>query len=199
MGIKKYESWWDDEVVSGKCYTIKELKTILGNADSRKVYLDFVKDGSFVLDVGCGLGLDYEMYCQNDVDVNYVGIDICRGFIKYNKTLHPEGNFIFGKSYELPFADKAFDIATTRHVLEHLKEAEPTIREMCRVAKQVAIIWFIPPQEQEERMFTKKGFYKNTYSRPDLEKFIHSLGFKISTKDFVYSPKRTHQLWNLTR
>ena len=199
MDLKEYETWWDTDVVGGKRYTIEEFKTILGNADSREAYLDIIKAGWSVLDVGCGLGLDYEMYCENNTEIKYVGIDICRGFIEHNKKTHLEGNFIHGKSYELPFADKTFDIATSRHVLEHLREAEPTIREMCRVANQVAIVWFLPPQEQEKRLFTKKGFYKNTYSRPNLEELIHGLGFKFSTKDFVYSPKRTHQLWNLTR
>jgi ubiquinone/menaquinone biosynthesis C-methylase UbiE len=199
MGIKEYEKWWDTDVVGGKRYTIAEFKKILGNADSREAYLDIVKDGQSVLDVGCGLGLDYEMYCKNNVNVRYVGIDICRGFIEHNKKTYPEGNFIFGRSYELPFEDKAFDIATSRHVLEHLKEAEPTIKEMCRVANQVAIIWFNPPQARNTIHLRTKGFYKNTYSRPKLEELIHGLGFDISIKNFVYSPERTHQLWNLTR
>ena len=198
MAIKKYEEWWDREVVGGKRYTVEEFKTILGNADSREAYLNIVKTGWSVLDVGCGLGLDYEMYLENNVDIEYVGIDICRGFIKHNKAAHPKGNFVFGKSYELPFENKAFDLATSRHVLEHLKGAEPTIREMCRVGKQVAIIWFNPPST-EKIVFTKKGFYKNVYSRLKLENLIEGLGFKISKKDFVYSPRRTHQLWNLTQ
>jgi ubiquinone/menaquinone biosynthesis C-methylase UbiE len=149
-----------------------------------------------VLDVGCGLGLDYELYQKHDLKVDYVGLDACKGFIEYNKKLHPEAQWLWGKSYNLPFEDKSFDLVTCRHVLEHLKEAEPTIREMCRVGKSVAIIWLKTPGEREIIRLTQKGFYKNMYCRPDLKKLIKDLGFTITTRDFQY-PKKIHQLWHL--
>jgi ubiquinone/menaquinone biosynthesis C-methylase UbiE len=197
--MMEYESWWDLNVIGGVRYTIGEFKTRLGRVDSRKYYLDLIEEGQSVLDVGCGPGLDYEMYCENNSKVRYTGIDICRGFIEYNKKIHPEGDFVFGRSYELPFAAKAFDFATARHVLEHLKEAEPTIKEMCRVARSVAIIWFILPRAKENIVFDeRKRYYKNTYSKTKLESFIKDLGFNVSKKDFTCPQRRTNQLWHIT-
>lgn len=193
-----YETWWDTDVVSGKRYTIAEFKAVLDGSD-REIYLDIVKDGESVLDVGCGVGLDYEMYNKHDVDVGYVGIDSCRGFIEHNKLEHPEATFMHGKSYELPFEDKSFDIVTCRHVLEHLKEPYTTLAEICRVGKRVAIIWFIPPGKKEKIVLREKGFYKNTYSRKTLESFISALGFEFSTTDMFHTERRTHQLWYLTQ
>jgi ubiquinone/menaquinone biosynthesis C-methylase UbiE len=195
--VKQYEAWWDDHVANGKYYTIEQFKTILSNCDSRRAYLNVVNNGDRVLDVGCGLGLDYAYYIKNNVVVDYTGIDICKGFIKYCRDMYPEGSFEVQPSYETTFKDKSFGIATARHVLEHLKEPYTTLSEMCRVAKQVAIIWFLPPGEEKIRL-TKKGFYKNVYSVDKLKEHIDSLGFNILVEDIPIESKRKHQLWHLT-
>jgi ubiquinone/menaquinone biosynthesis C-methylase UbiE len=184
--------------VGGKRYTIERFKVILSaHSISREGCLSLLKGMKNVLDVGCGLGLDYELYLERKIDIDYTGIDACKGFIEYNKKLHPEAKFVWGKSYDLPFENKSFDLVTSRHVLEHLKEAEPTIRELCRVGKNAAIIWFNPPNEERIKL-TKKGFYKNTYSDEKLRKLIKRLGFLITVKNFKHSGKRIHQLWYLT-
>jgi len=168
-----------------------------GHAVSRKGCLQLLKWVKTVLDVGCGLGLDYALYLEHEINVDYVGIDACKGFVEYNKKLYPEAKFIHGKSYDLPFDDKSFDLVTCRHVLEHLKEAEPTIRQMCRVGNQVGIVWFNPPGVEKIKL-TKKGFYKNTYCKQKLKKLVDDLGFALTVKDFKHSGKRIHQLWHLT-
>jgi len=192
-----YEQWWQLNVVSGKYYTIKQFKTILSGADSRRAYLDIVKTGNRVLDAGCGLGLDYEFYCKNNLEVDYTGIDTCAGFIEYCRKTYLQGRFEVYPSYATPYADKTFDIATIRHVLEHLKEPYSTIKELCRIAKKVAIIWFIPPSEEKIRL-TKKGFYKNIYSKCKLKTYIAELGWTVSIRDIPIKSSKKHQLWLLT-
>lgn len=193
-----YETWWDTHVAEGKTYTIEKFKKILSGTDRRE-FLKIVHPGDSVLDVGCGLGLDYAMYQKNNTKVRYVGMDICKGFIKYNQQQYPSATFMNGKSYDLPFEDKSFDIVTCRHLLEHLKEPYMTLMEFLRVGKSVAILWFIPPGEKEKRVLRSKGFYKNTYSRDSLSDFVKSLGFNLKIKEMLHSKKRKHELWYLTQ
>ena len=65
-----------------------------------------------VLDVGCGLGLDYELYKANDIDIEYHGIDVCKGFIEENKKNFPEADWQWAKSYDMPFKKDSIDLDT---------------------------------------------------------------------------------------
>jgi ubiquinone/menaquinone biosynthesis C-methylase UbiE len=194
----RHETWWETNIVRRGYWTVNKFKTRLNRYDSsRKGLLPLLRGMKTVLDVGCGPGLDYELYLENKVDIDYTGIDACEGFIEYNQKVHPEAKFMFGKSYDLPFEDKSFDLVTSRHVLEHLKEVEPTIRELCRVGKNVAITWFNRPG-QENIILTEKGFYKNTYSDKKLRELIGSLGFLITAQDFKAGDKGIEQIWYMT-
>jgi len=196
--VNSYEQWWQNNVANGKYYTIDQFRTILGNIDSRKAYLDIVKSGDRVLDVGCGLGLDYEFYRKNNIDIDYTGIDVCTGFIEDCRKTYPQGRFEVYPSYETPYGDKEFNVATARHLLEHLKEPYSTLSEMCRVAEQVAIIWFIHPGVEEKIHLSRKGFYKNKYSCKLLKEYIHSIGATLKVVDIQSrSSKKSHQLWHL--
>lgn len=197
--MESYESWWQKNVVNGKYYTVDQFKNILGAWDSRRVYPKLIPDNRRVLDVGCGLGLDYEFYIKNDIDIEYIGVDACHGFVEQNKKDYPLASFIWAKSYELPFGNKTFGLATSRHVLEHLKEPYSTIEEMCRVSDRVAIIWFIFPGRVQQIRLTRKGFYKNTYSKSELISGIKQFGFKTEIQDIRLSKSKSHQLWYLTR
>jgi ubiquinone/menaquinone biosynthesis C-methylase UbiE len=195
--VNEYEDWWESNIVSGKYYTINQFKTILGNSDSRRAYLKIVKNGWRVLDVGCGLGLDYKYYRDNDIEVDYTGIDVCKGFIEYCRDNYPEGRFEVQPSYEIACGDKEFDIATARHLLEHLKEPYSTMQEMCRVANIVAIIFFMPPGDEEKIRLTRKGFYKNRYSAQLLEDYAVGLGKSVTITDVPIEGSKKHQLWVL--
>jgi ubiquinone/menaquinone biosynthesis C-methylase UbiE len=167
--------------------------------------LVLAKNVKTFLDVGCGPALTYEYLCKNNIEVEYTGVDLCRGFIEYNKKTYPEANFVRGKSYKLPFKDKAFDFVTARHVLEHLREPYSTIAEMCRVSDRVGIIFFMRPAKEEIVRRSSKGFYKNIYSRQKLEDFVEELGFNMSIipvhRKYERNPLKEarHQLWYLTR
>jgi len=197
--MKSYEEWWQNQIVTESYYTIEQFKTILGNVDSRKAYLPLIEPGMSVLDIGCGLGLDYEYYVKNDIKVKYCGIDICKGFIEYNTRHYPGGIFTISESYVLPFKDGEFDVATIRHVLEHLQEPYSTLREAARVADRVLIIWFIPPRDKETIRLTRKGFYKNTYNKFVLEDYINTIGLQLNIVDIPVKGGKKNQLWALER
>ena len=62
-----------------------------------------------VLDIGCGGG-EFVNYCsENNIDIDYTGIDINSYYIQLAKTLHPDLTFIKSDGSDLP--DKKYDWA----------------------------------------------------------------------------------------
>ena len=196
-----YETWWDENVVSGNYSSMDKFRTILDRNKSRYDIIEIIKDFGCknVLDVGCGLGLDYEMYKLFGVEIDYHGVDACDGFIKENIKKNPDIDFRVARAQELPFEDGSFDIVTSRGMLEHLKEPEEAIAEMARVSKKyVILIWFLLPQKKEIICLHKNGYYRNIYSVDRIRKCLddNGLTYKYNkvVKDKV-SPMKRHEIW----
>jgi len=80
-----------------------------------------------VLDIGCGLALDYKYYKENDIDIEYHGIDITEGFINRNKEIFPGVDFRVARAQDIPFDGDSIDLVSVRSVLEHIPDPDPII------------------------------------------------------------------------
>lgn len=94
---------------------------------------------STVLDVGCGNG-----FLQHALEKRFAsvtGIDYSRKMLEVNPCM----NKYLGRSTELPFSDRSFDVTVASNLLHHLSEADrvQTLSEMQRVARQ-AVVSFEP-------------------------------------------------------
>ncbi|HAG82756.1 MAG TPA: hypothetical protein DCL61_16730 [Cyanobacteria bacterium UBA12227] len=126
----------------------------------------FDTDAKTVLDVGCGNG-----YFINKVK--------SLGYEAWGCDMMPEiklKNFHYVKAdiENLPFEDKAFDIVTCNHTLEHIVNLDQAISELKRVAKKQLIIvvpcqryyyytldehiWFFPYQQLLEHIINLEVF-----------------------------------------
>lgn len=205
MDRKKYEKWWDNKVVNESYCTMDNFRKILDRNPSRYEYLKLIEEviPTSILDVGCGLGLDYVMYKEYFPNMEYHGIDICEGFIKENKKNFPETDFRVARIQDLPFENNSIDLVTCRGVLEHIPEPESAIKEMARVAiKHVAIIWFLIPQEKETIKITQSGFYRNIYSEDRIMKCLKDNGLRYGYDTIVpdqKSPMKKHEMWVLDK
>ena len=205
MKLEKYEKWWDNKVANESYVTMDSFRKVLDRNESRAEYIGLIEEirPANVLDVGCGLGLDYVLYKKNFPSLEYHGVDVCKGFIEENKKNFPEADFRWAKAQELPFEDESIDLVTCRGVLEHLKEPETAIKEMARVSsKYVAIIWFLIPQEKEEIKLTQSGFYRNIYSEKRIMDCFKSNKLKLAYTTIVEdnkSPMKKHELWVLVK
>jgi SAM-dependent methyltransferase len=83
-----------------------------------------------MLDIGCGFG-EYETAFSGR-GFEMIGIDISRENLLKCPAL-PKASFCCASAENLPFADESFDAVIIIEVLEHVQDAEKTLREMQRV------------------------------------------------------------------
>ena len=90
-----------------------------------------------ILDVGCGIGFDYEYY--RDTHVKYLGVDLTHKFLDVaHKKRVP---LMQGDLLHLPFKDASFDVVYCKDLLLHLPvgDWQLGLEEMIRVAKHQII------------------------------------------------------------
>lgn len=92
-----------------------------------------VFDARTLLDVGSGTGAPARWLVEAGLDVTCV--DPVRAAL-----LHAPGARIVASADQLPFADRAFDVAFTRLVLQHVVDPARSIRELARVGRRVVIV-----------------------------------------------------------
>lgn len=96
---------------------------------------------STVLDVGCGSGRDVARMMELVGPTGEVwGVDIHQDFIRQAKADHPNGLFVEGDVYQLPFKDHFFDAVRIERVLTHVEDIFKPLAEIIRVTKPGGII-----------------------------------------------------------
>ncbi len=96
-----------------------------------------------VLDVGCGAGHYLRsLRSRLDKNINYTGLDQTKYSIALAKRAFGKtAEFFTGDIFDLPFADKSFDIVTCNNVLLHLPPPPAkALAELVRVAKKYVVI-----------------------------------------------------------
>lgn len=89
-----------------------------------------------LLDVGCGNGRLYDFLKHENVD--YLGIDNNRAFLKIAKRKYPKSKFKYADAIRLPFSKNSFDTVWCIAVLHHLPTKTLRLKackEICRVLK----------------------------------------------------------------
>jgi len=175
--LKPHEEWWEKNIDTmvptfagwlGGCSSPSRVKT--------RQHLR-AKNYKSILDIPCGLGIDYFGYKEDSMDIEYLGIDITPKLVELAK----EKNIPVrqGSIEDIPCFDSSFDVCYSRHILEHLSYYETAIQELIRVAKfEVLIIFFIKPTDAPDRIVFDTDpnwlIYHNYYNRQKLEKYVLS-------------------------
>jgi SAM-dependent methyltransferase len=103
-----------------------------------------VFSGFSILDVGCGAGSEMDVYFLQK-KAKIIGVDISREMIRclHKKTLEEklwvDCYGIVASARALPFKPESFQVAMTVQALHHCPEPQKVLREMTRVARQVAV------------------------------------------------------------
>lgn len=188
MEKQNWEKFWESRFGGDTDKTVFN-QWLIQNQTSREQIISFVEsiNTTNVLDVACGIGLDYMEYKKRNIDIDYTGIDITETFVKNLSEQFPEATFVHGTANDLPFEDGSFEIVTSRHLLEHTPDPEPILREMARVSKRYVVNgWFrLTPNETVISLKNRKGgqFYQNDYNRDEMKALVNNIGLNIIRVD----------------
>ncbi len=196
IDLKEHEQWWEAkckekekfELFAGWIGGEDELSRIAMRAHIQK------KNYQLLLDIPCGLCVDYAPLKQNNHQMKYHGVDITPTFVERAQALQIP--VTHGKIQNIPFPDSSFEVAYSRHILEHLDTYIEAIKELVRVAsKEVIVIFFIIPTNKDNDLIVTgpvDGYpiYHNRYSRIKIESFLNTLE-KVKEYSWEYVPNTT--------
>ncbi len=122
-------------------------------------FLDYLKSGMNVLDVGCGNG---RFYTEAKIrGLKYEGVDFSPSLINLAREKHPDGNFKIAEARSLPYENGIFDAVVSFAVIHHLPgntQAE-ALREIKRVLKPggiiIASVWDLWATKKKEIILSR--------------------------------------------
>ncbi|MFQ5836312.1 MAG: methyltransferase domain-containing protein [Candidatus Bathyarchaeia archaeon] len=139
-----------------------------------------VREGSLVLDVGCGTGYTTEGILKKLSDGEVVCLDFTRQQLeKAVIKLRERGNtmFLMGDAENLPFKEDVFDTVLSTGAIEYFPNPKRDIQEMSRVAKPGGKVAIVGP---EFRWFKKLLLNRVLYtpSMEELQKIYSEVKLK---------------------
>lgn len=108
----------------------------------RKEIFTVIREGSKILDVACGSGVNRRDLPKN---IFYYGIDLSMAGLSAAKRTYAESSFIKGDAEKLPVTDNLFDYVISTNAVEHFMEPKSVFDEMWRACKKGGRILLIFP------------------------------------------------------
>ena len=111
---------------------------------SRIFAASLIRKNESVLDVGCGVAVNYETILHLKKECDYKGIDSSAPAIEMAKKAYPKASFEVVNACGIldHFKESRFDVVFVRHVLEHLPDFEEAMLQAASVSKRIAIFTF---------------------------------------------------------
>jgi ubiquinone/menaquinone biosynthesis C-methylase UbiE len=166
------QTWWDKEIKS----KFNEFKSWVGSTnEASKIWARKYLTGrryKSILDIGCGMCDDYFEYKKLDPTIVWGGLDSSKFLSEKRNKKIPVLN---READNTKFDDSSWEVVYSRHVLEHQASFRPVLTEMIRISSGLVMhIFFIPPREKEIINYNATdNLYHNTFSRPEIEEFLH--------------------------
>jgi 2-polyprenyl-3-methyl-5-hydroxy-6-metoxy-1,4-benzoquinol methylase len=150
-----------------------------------------------LLDIGCSVGstltaAESRGWMAVGVDYSRQAVDICRSMNLDAKVT---------SSYELPFEDNSFDVVTSWHVIEHVRDVRETLVEWTRVLRDGGILAIETPDASSPKVRTLGTQYRKfwaathtyTFTPANLSQFMIESGLQLVSRPFLgpisgYSP-----------
>jgi SAM-dependent methyltransferase len=99
-----------------------------------------VAPGQRVLDVGCGPGALTSVLVARVGAANVVAVDPSAPFVEAARNRHPGATVLQASAEELPFDDRAFDVAIAQLVVHFMTDPVRGIAEMARVTRRDGVV-----------------------------------------------------------
>ncbi len=169
----------------------REISGILSYAVKKvriKNALKFIKEGDFVLDIGCGFG---EIIKEMPKNVIYEGIEKNGFLYNYCKEKYPERKFYFGDCREiLKDIKNLYNVILLLSILEHLENPENLFEETFEKLKDKGKLIVYTPSKFAKfflKIGSTLGFlskmakeeHKNLYNKRQVKNFGKIVGYEI--------------------
>jgi ubiquinone/menaquinone biosynthesis C-methylase UbiE len=172
-------------------------KPIRSHQINRQAYYEIIKkyisrfNSPLVLELGCGTGIDINIVCEKNKNIQPYASDILTKSIRIGSSVaHIFKNqirFFVSNTLNLPFKDGEFDIVFSQGLIEHFKNPLAVIKEHTRVLTEGGFLIINVPQKfTGYTLMKKKKMKKNNwelgweteFSYNDLKKLGNQLGIK---------------------
>lgn len=153
-------------------------------------FLEYIKEGNKVLDVGCGNGRLVKLF--DNVNIEYTGVDNNEELLKIAKSNFSSSEFLKGDILNLPFNDNSFDVIFCIAVFHHLPGRllrKKALGEINRALKPggflILLNWHYSSPKMISRLFNltlAKFFAKSEldfgdvyigWGDTDIERYVH--------------------------
>lgn len=139
-------------------------------------FLNYVKDGDKVIDLGCGVGLPGRMVLSEKKGCEVWGVDISDKVIEENKDTCPDATWYAGHIGDLDFLPESyFDVVFCGEVIEHLDDPSLAFSDAYRVLKRGGKLVITTPLEDHIR----SDEHMWEYTKDDIQKLYFDAGFLI--------------------
>jgi ubiquinone/menaquinone biosynthesis C-methylase UbiE len=101
-------------------------------------FIDGIKEGDRVLDVGCGTGSLTFTIADTTKASTVVGVDPSAGYLEYARAQNSRPHLAFetGDAQKLPYDNGSFDCCVSSLMIQFVSDAHTAAREMRRVTKK---------------------------------------------------------------
>ena len=186
--INKSNTWWDNQDYHAIKYTFLRDNCDGVEHPSRQYLRNWLVKHPYLklLDVACGPGVEYEGFIKYQTPVNYLGMDFSNTILQAFKERYPEAKLMKAAIQKIPLKDNSVDVVLCRHILEHLPDYRPAIKEAIRVAKTyVFIVLFRLPTSKEVKKIGW-GSCDNRLDIKELKTFLNNFPVKVTVKPIPY-------------
>ncbi|MFH1187353.1 MAG: methyltransferase domain-containing protein [bacterium] len=149
-----------------------------------KNFISRLKKDSLVLDLGCGPGLDAEMFAREGFGV--IGVDFSEKMIGLAKGRVDSAEFKVMNVKKLDFEDESFDAVWANAILLHIfkKDISLVLNEVFRVLKKGGVL-YVSVKEGDEEILKPDARYGGVkkfwsfFQKDEIEGELKKAGFKI--------------------
>lgn len=147
----------------------------------KKIISPYVGKNLKILDIGCGQG-DFLKICQQN-KIDSQGIDVSKKWVLASKKRGLRA--IVSPVENTPFKDESFDIIFCQSVIEHLKDAPKSIKEIHRILKKGGTIIVSSPTPEND--FWDDPTHVRPHTIKSLETLFSMTNFKKIKSNYVFS------------
>lgn len=183
---RRYDTLWDS-------YIQQSLKETLDHGE--------FKEGSRLLDIGCGTGQLIEVVGQAHPSISSTGLDLTFEMVEIaHDRLGKRIPLCCGDATKLPFADKTFDILVSTSVFHYIGDPRTALAEVMRVLRPGGILvltdWcgdFFGYRLLDRLFGLLDPAHFHIYSNDEIRTLLREAGFE----SFISDAYRAGWFWRL--